>query len=90
LNFDKLVNGRCKLLLFLVLYLWILLFVSDRCLLLSVCKTNEYMYWEYNVIISVFLKASLQESHVCYNSDNFLLEYKHLFGRVGATQKIVP
>ena len=27
-------------------------------------KTNEYMYWEYSVIISLFLKASLQESLV--------------------------
>jgi len=29
---------------------------------LTVCKTNEYMYWGYSVIISIFLKASLQES----------------------------
>jgi len=34
LNFDKLANGRCKLLLFQVLYLLISLFVSNRCLLL--------------------------------------------------------
>ena len=45
LNFDKSAIGRCKLLLFLVLYLWISLFVSNRCLLLIVYKTNEHMYW---------------------------------------------
>ena len=27
-----------------------------------VYKTNEYMYWEYNVIIFILLKTSLQES----------------------------
>jgi hypothetical protein len=42
LNFDNLVTERCKLLLFLVLYLCISLFVSNRCLLLIVYKTNEY------------------------------------------------
>ena len=62
LNFDKLAIGRCKLLLFLVLYLWISLFVSSRCLLLTVYKTDNYMYWEYKIIISVFLKTSLQKS----------------------------
>jgi len=89
LNFDKLVIGRCKLLLFLVLYLWISLFVSNRCLLLTAYKTNEYMCWEYNVIISRLLKTSPQESlsPVSYNSDNFLLEYKYLVGVGGATPK---
>jgi len=62
LNFDKLAVGQCKLFLFLILYLWFSLFASNRCLLLIMCKTNEYMYWEYNVIIYIFLKTSLQES----------------------------
>jgi len=38
------------------------LFVSNRCLLLIVYKTNEYMYWEYDIIISILLETSLQES----------------------------
>ena len=61
-NFDKLAIGRCRLLLYLVLYLWILLLVLNKYLLLTVYKINEYMYWEYSVIISIFLKTSLQES----------------------------
>jgi hypothetical protein len=40
LNFYKLATGRCRLLL-LVLYLYISLFVSNRCLLLTVYKTNK-------------------------------------------------
>jgi len=78
LNFDKLAIRWCKLLLFLVSYLWISLFVSNRCLLLIVYKTNEYMYWEYNVIIRTLenFPARVSRSNVSYNSDNFLLEYK--------------
>jgi hypothetical protein len=51
-----------KIIVIPILYLYILLFVSNRCLLLIVYKTNECMYWKYNVIISIFLKAFLQES----------------------------
>jgi len=68
----------------------ILLLVSNRCLLLTVCKTNEYMYWEYSVIISIFLEnfpAGISWSSVCYNSDNFVLEYKHLVDIGGAAPK---
>jgi hypothetical protein len=37
-------------------------FISvNRYLSLTVYKINEYMYWEYNVIISKSLKSSLQE-----------------------------
>jgi hypothetical protein len=43
------------------MYLLISLSVLNKYLLLTVCKINEYMYWEY-VIISIFLKTSLQES----------------------------
>ena len=38
------------------------LFEVNKCLFLTVNKIIEKMYWEYNVIISMFLKASLQES----------------------------
>ena len=87
MNFDKLAIGWCKLLLFLVLCLWISLFVSNRRLLLIVYKTNECMYCEYSIIISILLKTSLKGSRfsVIYNSDNFLLEHKYVFGVGGAT-----
>jgi len=32
-----------------------------RCLFLTVNKISEKMYWEHNVIICVFFKASLQD-----------------------------
>jgi len=34
----------------------------NKCLLLTVNKISEKMYWEYKVIISMSLKASLQDS----------------------------
>ena len=48
--------------LFLVLYLCILLLEVNKGLFLTVNKISEKMYWEYNVIICIFLKASLQDS----------------------------
>ena len=36
--------------------------ISSKCLLSTVNNSNEYIYWEYNVIICMFLKISLQES----------------------------
>ena len=48
--------------LFLVLYLCISLLGVNKCLLLTVNKISEKMYWEYNVIICIFFKASLQDS----------------------------
>jgi hypothetical protein len=60
--FVKFTNAGWKLLLFLVLYLWISLLAVNKCLLLTVNSTNEYVYWEYNVIICMFLKISIQES----------------------------
>jgi hypothetical protein len=77
-------------LLFLVLYLWISLFLSNRCLLLTVYKINEYMYWEYNVIISTFLKTSLQESLglvFVVILKIFFWSINTLFGIGGATPK---
>jgi len=47
--------------LFLVLYLCISLSEVNKCLFLTVNKISDKMYWEYNVIISMFLKASLQD-----------------------------
>ena len=44
------------------MYLWISLFKVNRCLFLTVNKISEKMYYEYNVIISMFFKASLQDS----------------------------
>jgi hypothetical protein len=35
--------------------------VLNKYLLLIVNRRNEYIYWEYTVIISIFLKTSLQE-----------------------------
>ena len=43
------------------MYLWISLFKVNRCLFLTVNKISEKMYYEY-VIISMFFKASLQDS----------------------------
>jgi len=51
-----------RLLLFLVLYLWISLLGVNKCLLSTVNNITEYIYWEYSVIICMFLKISLQES----------------------------
>ena len=34
----------------------------NTCFFLTVNKISEKMYYEYNVIISMFLKASLQDS----------------------------
>ena len=48
--------------LFLVLYLCISLLGVNKGLFLTVNKISEKMYWEYNVIILIFLKASLQDS----------------------------
>jgi len=41
------------------MYLWISLFEVNKFLFLTVNKFSEKMYWEYNVIISMFLNASL-------------------------------
>jgi hypothetical protein len=60
-NFVRLTAGKCKLFRDLVLYLWISLLVLNKYLLLIVYKSNEYMYWEYNVIIYIFLQISLQQ-----------------------------
>jgi len=38
------------------------MFEVSKCLFLTVNKISKKMYWEYNVIISMFLKASLQDS----------------------------
>ena len=35
---------------------------TKNCLLLTVNSIIEYIYWEYNVIICMFLKTALQES----------------------------
>jgi len=43
------------------MYSWIFLFEVNKCLFLTVNKISEKMFWEY-VIISMFLKASLQYS----------------------------
>ena len=48
--------------LFLVLYLCISLLGVNKCLFLTVNNISEKMYWECNVIICIFLKASLQDS----------------------------
>ena len=48
--------------LFLVLCLCISLLGVNTGLFLTVNKISEKMYWEYNVIICIFLKASLQDS----------------------------
>jgi len=44
------------------MHLWISLFEVNKCLFLTVNKISEKMYCEYNVIISMFLKVSLQDS----------------------------
>jgi len=36
--------------------------ISSKCLLSTVNNSNEYIYWEYNVIIRMLLKISLQET----------------------------
>jgi hypothetical protein len=48
--------------LFLVLYLCISLLGVNKGLFLTVNEISKKMYWEYNVIICIFLKASLQDS----------------------------
>ena len=48
--------------LFLVLYLCISLLGVNKGLFLTVNKISEKIYWEYNVIIRIFLKSSLQDS----------------------------
>jgi len=50
--------------LFLVLYLCtrISLLGANKGLCLTVNKISEKMYWEYNIVICIFLKASLQDS----------------------------
>jgi len=48
--------------LFLVVYLCISLLRVNTGLFLTVNKISEKMYWEYNFIICIFLKASLQDS----------------------------
>jgi hypothetical protein len=67
--------------------------VLNKYILLTVYKINEYTYWEYNVIISMFLKTSLQESLglvfviiliIFFCSKNTLLAWKEL------PQKIIP
>jgi len=64
-----------------------------NCLLLIVYKTNEYIYLEYNVIIPILLKTSLQESLglvlviiliIFFFSINTLLVWEEL------PQKIIP
>jgi hypothetical protein len=62
LYFVKFANAGWRLLLFLVLYWWILLLAVNKYLLSTVNNSNEYIYWEYNVIICMFMKISLQES----------------------------
>jgi hypothetical protein len=54
--------GRCRFELFLVGYLCISLLGVNKCLLSTVNIISEKMYWECNVIISKFLKASVQDS----------------------------
>ena len=54
--------GRCRLVLFLVLYLCISLLGENKGLFSTENKVSEKMYCEYNVIICIFLKASLQNS----------------------------
>jgi hypothetical protein len=49
--------GRCRLVLFLVLYLCISLLGVYRCLFLTVNRISERMCWEYSVIICIFLKG---------------------------------
>jgi len=61
LYFVKFANAGWRL-LFLGLYLWISFLAVNKCLLLTVNNGNEYMYREYNVLIYMFLKISLQES----------------------------
>jgi len=48
--------------LFLVLYLCVSLLVVNKGFFFTVNKISENMYWEYNVIICIFFKASLQDS----------------------------
>ena len=43
------------------MYLWISLFEVNKCLFLTLNKISEKMYFEY-IIISMFLKASLEDS----------------------------
>jgi len=54
--------GRCRFELFQVEYLCISLLGVNKCLLPTVNIISEKMYWECSVIISKFLKASLQDS----------------------------
>ena len=62
LNFDKFNIGRCRLFLYLVLYLRISLFVFYRCLLFTIYNINEYIYCEYIGSIFISLKSSQHES----------------------------
>jgi len=65
----------------------------NKCLLLIVYKTNKYMYWEYNVIISILLKTSLQESLglvLVIILIIFFWSINTLLAREGLPQKIIP
>jgi len=44
------------------MYVCISLFEVNKCIFLTANRINEKMYWEYNIKISIFLKASLQDS----------------------------
>ena len=44
------------------MYLWISVCEVNKCSFLTVNKISKKMYCEYYVIISMFLKASLQDS----------------------------
>jgi hypothetical protein len=45
-------------------YLYILLLGVNKCLLSTVNKISDKMYWEYSVIISIFVEAFLQDTLV--------------------------
>jgi hypothetical protein len=84
--------GRCKFGFFLVLYECISLLQVNKCLFLTVNKIREKMYWEY-VIISMFLKESLQESlnpALVMILTIFFFKIKNLLTMEDLPQKIMP